>query len=70
MEKLYDVASSAEKLGGISPWTVRAWLSQGRLRPTKIGRRTMISEAELERFVRAEQTAGHPAETQKGLTEL
>jgi excisionase family DNA binding protein len=51
MEKLYDVKSAAEKLGDISPSTVRAWLSQGRLSRTKLGRRTMVSQSELERFV-------------------
>jgi excisionase family DNA binding protein len=55
MEKLYDVASAAQKLGDISPSTVRAWLSQGRLNRTKLGRRTMVSESELERLVREGQ---------------
>ena len=55
MDKLYDVQGAAEKLGGISISTVRAWLSRGRLARTKVGRRTMISESELERFVRQGQ---------------
>jgi excisionase family DNA binding protein len=55
MEKLYDVKSAAETLGDISPSTVRAWLSQGRLNRTKLGRRTMVSHSELERFVREGQ---------------
>ena len=57
MEKLYDVESAAERLGGLSPATVRAWLSQGRLARTKLGRRTMVSESELERFIRQGQDA-------------
>ena len=52
VDKLYDVAGAAEKLGGISISTVRAWLTRGRLARTKIGRRTMVSERELERFIR------------------
>jgi excisionase family DNA binding protein len=53
MEKLYSISAAAEEvLGGVSPWTVRQWLSQGRLRRTKLGRRTMIAQSELERFVR------------------
>jgi excisionase family DNA binding protein len=52
LERLFSVEETAKKLGGISTWTVHAWLSQGRLRRTKIGRRTMISESELERFVK------------------
>jgi excisionase family DNA binding protein len=55
MDQLYDIESAAQKLGGISPWTVRAWLSQGVLQRTKLGRRTMISEQELERFIRRGQ---------------
>lgn len=52
VEKLFDVTAAAEKLGGVSPWTIRSWLSQGRLKRTKVGRRTMITEEELERFVK------------------
>ena len=60
MEKLYDVKSAAESLGDISPSTVRAWLSQGRLNRTKLGRRTMVSQSELERFIREGQdSSGH-----------
>jgi len=51
MDRLYDVKTAAEKLGDISISTVRAWLSQGRLVRTKLGRRTMVSEAELERLI-------------------
>ena len=52
MDKLFSVSDAAKALGGISPWTVRAWLSRGWLQRTKLGRRTMITEPELERFVR------------------
>jgi excisionase family DNA binding protein len=48
---LHSVPSAAKFLGGISAWTVRSWLSQGRLRRTKIGSRTMIRQSELERFL-------------------
>ncbi len=53
MEKLVSVGDAAEMLGGISKWTVHAWLSQGRLRRTKVGSRTMIRESELTRFLDA-----------------
>jgi excisionase family DNA binding protein len=49
---LLSVDDAAKQLGGISSWTVRAWLSQGRLARVKVGRRTMIRLTELERFVR------------------
>jgi len=60
-DKLHDVPSAAEWLGGVSTWSVRAWLSQGRLRRVKVGRRTMIWESELKRFVGYQE----PAKPQK-----
>jgi excisionase family DNA binding protein len=50
MEKLYSVEEAAKRLGGISTWTLHAWLSKKRLQRTKVGSRTMIRESELERF--------------------
>lgn len=52
MDRLYSVSDAGKLLGGVSVWTVRAWLSQGRLRRTKVGGRTMVTESELERFIR------------------
>ena len=51
MDKLYSVTEAAKALGGISKWTVHAWLSQGRIRRTKVGGRTMIRESELQRVM-------------------
>ncbi len=51
MERLYSIASAAEALGGVSRKTVETWLSRGRLRRTKVGRRTMIRASELQRFL-------------------
>lgn len=53
MDKLYSVEEAAERLGGISTWTLHAWLSKKRLQRTKVGSRTMIRESELERFLEA-----------------
>lgn len=53
-DKLHDITSAAEYLGGISVWTVRAWLSRSRLRKVKVGRRTMIRQSELDAFVERE----------------
>ena len=47
LDNLLSVEEAARRLGQISVWTVRAWLSQGKLQRTKIGRRTMIRESEL-----------------------
>lgn len=51
MDNLLSVKEAAERLGGISPWTVHAWLSKGRLQRTKVGGRTMIRESELQRVI-------------------
>jgi excisionase family DNA binding protein len=52
LERLLSVDEAAAKLGGLSKYTIHAWLSKGRLQRTKVGSRTMIRESELDRFVR------------------
>jgi excisionase family DNA binding protein len=54
MEVLLSVEEAARKLGGISKWTVHAWLAKGKLRRTKVGARTMIRESELQRVIKDE----------------
>jgi excisionase family DNA binding protein len=51
VEDLMSVEEAARRLGGISKWTVHAWLSQGKMERTKVGGRTMIRESELQRVV-------------------
>ena len=48
---LFSVDEAAKRLGGISKYTVHAWLSQGKLQRTKVGGRTMIRESELARVI-------------------
>ena len=36
VDELLSVQEAAKRLGGISTWTLHAWLSQGRLRRTKV----------------------------------
>ena len=50
-EELLSVEEAARRLGGISKWTIHAWLSKGRLQRTKVGGRTMIRESELQRVI-------------------
>jgi excisionase family DNA binding protein len=52
MEQLLSVEEAARRLGGLSKWTIHAWLAQGKLRRTKVGARTMIRESELEKVIR------------------
>ena len=50
--QLYDVCQAAEMLR-ISPWTIRAYIRNGKLRPIRVGRLVRLDEQELERFVNA-----------------
>lgn len=66
MEKLYSINDAAKQLGGLSPGTIKVWLSQGKLQRTKVGRRTMIAESEL---IRIRQVGGiSPAQTPRKRT--
>jgi excisionase family DNA binding protein len=48
--KLLSVQDAARILS-LSPWTVRAYVRVGKLRPIRIGRLVRLEEQELERFV-------------------
>ena len=56
MRTLKSVEEAAELLG-ISPWTVRSYIRDGKLQPVRLGRRVLIEETELERFVASGKTA-------------
>ena len=49
MNQLLTVSSAAELLA-ISPWTLRAYIRQGKLNPIRIGRLVRLDEGELVRF--------------------
>jgi len=51
MDALLSLDEAARRLGGLSTYTIHAWLSKGKLRRTKVGSRTMIRESELERVI-------------------
>ena len=51
MDTLLSIEEAARRLGGISKWTVHAWLSQGKIQRTKVGGRTMIRESELQKVI-------------------
>jgi excisionase family DNA binding protein len=48
---LLSVEQAAERLGGVSRWTLYTWMSQKRLRKTKVGSRVMIAEEDLQAFI-------------------
>lgn len=47
LEPLYSVSEAARMLGGISKFTVYAWLSRGLLERTRVGGRVMVRESSL-----------------------
>jgi excisionase family DNA binding protein len=53
-DALLSIDEAGRRLGGISRWTVASWLRTGKLRRTKVGRRTMIRESELQKVIRDE----------------
>jgi excisionase family DNA binding protein len=54
VKALKSVVEAAGLLG-ISPWTVRAYVRTGKLRPVRIGRRVLLAETELERLIAESQ---------------
>jgi excisionase family DNA binding protein len=48
--KLYDIKTVALMLA-VSPWTVRAYIRNGKLRPVRIGRLVRVDEQDLDGFV-------------------
>lgn len=57
MNQLYDVKAAARQLA-VSPWTIRLYIRQGKLRPVRIGRLVRLDEDELSRFVTSNKTSG------------
>jgi excisionase family DNA binding protein len=50
MRALKSIEEAAGLLG-ISKWTVRSYVRTGKLKPVRLGRRVLMEETELERFV-------------------
>ena len=57
MNQLYDVNAAAHLLA-VSPWTIRAYIRQGKLRPVRIGRLVRLDEEELSKFVASNKATG------------
>jgi excisionase family DNA binding protein len=51
MKALHDVKNAAVLLA-VSPWTVRAYIRAGKLKPIRLGRLVRLDEEEIQRFVR------------------
>jgi excisionase family DNA binding protein len=50
MKALKSIEQAAGLLG-ISKWTVRSYIKAGKLKPVRLGRRVLLGEEELERFI-------------------
>lgn len=50
-ERLFGIPEAAERLG-ISPWTIRKYLSALRIESVRIGSRRLIRSSELDRVIR------------------
>ena len=50
MDVLFNIKEAASKLK-VSPFTLRSWIYEGKLAPVKLGRRVLLTERELERFI-------------------
>jgi excisionase family DNA binding protein len=50
MRALKSIEEAAGLLG-LSKWTVRAYIRDGKLQPVRLGRRVLLTEEELERLV-------------------
>ncbi len=51
VDKLYSVEAAAALLS-LSPWTLRAWIAQKKIRSAKLGSRRLIAQSEIKRLIR------------------
>ena len=58
MEQIAMGLREAAASVGLSPWTLRAWIRQGKVAAVRLGRRVMIEPGELHRMVQAGKKAG------------
>jgi excisionase family DNA binding protein len=57
----------AARAWAVSPWTIRAYIRDGKLRAVRIGRLVRLETTELERFVDEQRKkAGRNHDEQKG----
>lgn len=50
-DRLLTLDEVCRKLGGVRPWTIRAWVSQRRIPFTKVGRLTRFPERGIELWI-------------------
>jgi excisionase family DNA binding protein len=50
LDQLLSIEQSAKVLG-VSVWTLRKWIADGKIRSAKLGSRRLIPVSELKRFI-------------------
>ena len=67
MNRKYLRVRGAAEIAQLSPWTVRRYLSDGKLTRYKIGGATLVAEDELFALIRAETPAEAAARNMKSV---
>jgi len=65
MNALLDVKEAA-RAWAVSPWTIRAYIRDGKLRAVRIGRLVRLEASELERFVGEQKKMADPNHDEQG----
>jgi excisionase family DNA binding protein len=53
VDRLLSIEAAAELLGNISPWTVRKWIAERKIKSCKLGSRRLIPCSEIKRLIEA-----------------
>jgi len=56
---LWNVKEAGAALG-LSPWTIRRYISDGKLRTVRMGRRVLVEPDECRRLVEKNRDRSHP----------
>lgn len=52
-DRLLTLEEVCRKLGGVRPWTIRAWVSRRKIPYTKVGRLTRYPESRIDDWIKS-----------------